>query len=140
MDRKRALAAAAVVVVAGGIVVYAFARRQPQGAASSGAAQGEAEGVNFRLAPVNAAYQASEGATPCETAYNAFRAMEDVAKGRGSSLPFGALPPKETFVARCAKLPEQEQLCFQPRYQAQHHDICDPVAKRYEKKNPMFSD
>jgi hypothetical protein len=92
------------------------------------------------MTPVNAAYSAPDGGTPCETAYNAYVAIDDAAKQMGGSVPWTKLPDQPTFLARCAKLPAQEQECLQPRYHARHHDVCDPITKNYDKKNPVLSD
>jgi hypothetical protein len=136
MSRKRAVLAAIVVLLGGGAIVFAFERQRARERAGP-----QPEGVDYRMAPLAAAYDAPDGATPCETAYNAFRAMDDVAKQRGvGGVPWGTLPDRATFLARCDRLTPQEQECAQPRYQARHHKECDPIANRWENKNPLFQD
>jgi len=105
------------------------------GPVASGAAPA---GVDFAQKPVAAVFEAPEGATPCETAYNAVRAIDEASRARNNSTPWTSLPDRDTFIARCTALPVQEQQCYQPRYAAQNHPTCDPIFKKYAKNNPLW--
>ena len=127
MTRKRLAAAAGMVLVAAAVTALLVARHKR----SPGAAPSEhAAGVDYEMTPLLAMYKAPEGGTPCETAYNAFRAFDDASKGTNRGAPWVSLPDQSTFLERCNVLPRQDQECLQPRYAAKHHDLCDPVQNR----------
>ena len=73
------------------------------------------------------AAETAEGATPCETAYNAGLAMTEVMRRR---LPADQLPPDDQvpdradFLARCNELPESTQLCMTLSYAMSHREEC----------------
>src|SRR5262249_45167007 len=52
--------------------------------------------------------------------------------------PWVELPDRAGFLARCGSLSQQEQLCLQPRYQAQKHDVCDPLLEGVKKRNLLY--
>lgn len=116
-----------VGIVAAGVIALVFLRNR--GPESTNEAQGEAH-VDFKLEAANAGFNAPEGKTPCETGYNAIKAMDDWLSAAGRSKPWPDLPDRDTFVARCATLPEQEQLCLQPKYSAKNHKTCDAINDR----------
>jgi hypothetical protein len=136
MWKRVALALAALAIVA--LIVGARWRRvHGRGGVSVPATA--APGVDYAMSPFAAAFDAPEGATPCETAYNAFHAIDDASRARNKSTPWSSLPERDTFLARCAALPPQEQQCYQPRYSAANHPICDPIIRKYEKNNPLWN-
>jgi hypothetical protein len=83
--------------------------------------------VDAKMAPLTARFHAEPGATPCESAFNSFRAFlkADVSR-RNSTF---ALPERSVFLDRCQGLSKQEQLCLRPESAATHPDICQPLYK-----------
>ena len=132
MNTKRTVAVVVVVAAALAIVVW----QRKRATRASGEVANKA--LDYRLSPVLSAYQAPEGSTPCETAYNACAALDRGAKERGGPTPWTALPDRATFLTRCAALPAQEQQCLQPRYAAEHHDPCEAAVRRIRKTNAVF--
>jgi len=65
---------------------------------------------------------APEGATPCETSYNALEAEQSAARLRKGKSMFKWLAAKEEFLARCAELSAKAQQCMMPRYRRDHDD------------------
>jgi hypothetical protein len=65
---------------------------------------------------------APEGATPCESAFNALDAEQAAARLRKSKSMFKWVAAKDEFVARCRELPEKSQQCMAPRYRREHDD------------------
>ena len=87
-------------------------------------------GIDQAMAAVLAMQNAPEGATPCETAYNAFKASKDVSDTEGVKAVVLSLAPRDEFLARCAKLPPQTQVCLAPRYMWQHRADCQRAEPR----------
>ncbi len=135
--RKRLVAALVVIAVVAAILVLRWRRVHTLGTPS--AAGGSPAGVDHALSPFESAFDAPDGGTPCETAYNAYRALDERAKEIGKHPPWTAFPDRNTFLARCGALPPQEQQCYQPRYAAQNHPVCDPVFKKYLQHNPLWN-
>lgn len=79
-----------------------------------------------RVAPMTAALEAPEGKNPCESAYNAFVALEGAALKAGMPTPWEKLPKRETFEETCLRLKPDEQFCLVPKNQADHKK-CDPL-------------
>jgi hypothetical protein len=137
MTRKRLAVALVLLAVA---VAAVLLLRSRQRRVQRGPSE-HAEGIDYAMSPVLAMFKAPEGSTPCETAYNAFHAFEVAQQHKGGGdAPWGALPERSVFLARCATLPEQEQLCFQPRYLARHHAECDPLVEHVDPRHhPLFA-
>lgn len=127
--------AAVLVVVAAALAIVLWQRKR---ATRAGSGEIGNKALDYHLAPVLSAYQAPEGSTPCETAYNACAALDRGAKERGGPTPWTVLPDRSTFLTRCAALPVQEQQCLQPRYAAEHHDPCEAAVRRIRKTNAVF--
>ncbi len=134
----RKLIAGVLVVLATVGAILGLRWRRVHAAAGVSAASTGAAGVDYALLPVSGAFDAPQGATACETAYNAVRAIDEASRARGSHTPWSSLPDRDTFLARCAALPPQEQQCYQPRYAAENHPTCDPIFKKYAKNNPLW--
>jgi hypothetical protein len=130
--------AGSAVLALVGILAFVFSRRSGGLNAGSPHDHGEDE----RMVPMNAMQQAPEGATPCETVYNAYKAYDDAARAQDIKVPYGVFPSRETMIARCLALSNDMQLCLQPRYAKEHRGTCDPtLATIYEKKyNPLFGE
>jgi len=133
---KRGLVVVGGVVVAAAAAVYFFyfAPRLQRNAEH----EEHRKKVEHDLAPLTAMMKAPDGATPCETAFNAFTAYDTTAKAQGSPRPWLELPDHAGFLARCGALSQKEQQCLQPRYQAQHHDVCDPLQEGIKKRNVLY--
>jgi hypothetical protein len=134
---KRLAVVLAVVAVVAALLV---ARRWRTGRAMVDSRSAQGTGVDYRLSPMNAAFEAPDGGTPCETAYNALHAIDEGSRGTGMSVPWTTFPDRPTFLARCMALQPQEQECMQPRYAAQNHPVCDPIQNKFEKNNPLWGD
>ena len=132
MSRTRLVVA---MLILGAMAALLVARRSRSRRAISAA---DPHGIDYRLGPLAAAMHAPDGSTPCETAYNALAAIDDVARQRGQASPWKQLVDRATFLTRCAALPEQDQQCLGPRYQASHHDVCDRVTERYAGDSTLF--
>jgi hypothetical protein len=121
---RRLVAAATLVLVAGvAVVVFGATRRRahdPPPAASTGhgAAMDQAMGA------VVALYHAPEGATPCETAYNAFKASLDLSTLKQLTPVVLKLAPRDQFLATCSTLPPASQQCLVPMHFSEHRTEC----------------
>jgi hypothetical protein len=81
----------------------------------------------YTTAPLDALYRAPEGKTPCESAYNAYKAEQDTSKQHGVKSHFTKLADRATFLTRCDALPKAAQPCMIPRYRADHVAECDKL-------------
>jgi len=124
--RARLLLAAAIV----GAALFLVLRRNhppaPPTAAPPvpGQESEHGAGIDHAMAAVLAMQNAPEGATPCETAYNAFKASKDVSDKQDVKAVVLSLVPRDEFLTRCADLPPQTQLCLAPHYMWQHRAEC----------------
>ena len=80
--------------------------------------------MDHAMAAVLAMQTAPDGATPCETAYNAFKASKDVSDTQGVKAVVLSLASRDAFLSRCAQLPPQTQACLAPRYMWKHRAEC----------------
>lgn len=138
---SRSVRVLAVVVVGGlALVLWRVEARRSRTTSPGTASGGPAApvGVDYRLSTLEAALHAPDGATPCETAYNALTALDVAARQTDQPRPWKTLADRPTFLGRCAALPQQEQLCLGPRYQAQNHGACDPIIDRYLGDRTLF--
>lgn len=126
----------AVVVIVGAALAFVIWQHRRTGGAASSEPGNKA--IDYNLAPVLSAYHAPEGATPCETAYNACEALDRASRQRGTPTPWTALPDRATFLQRCGALPPQDQQCLEPRYAAAHHDPCDARVHKLLQDNAVF--
>ena len=72
-----------------------------------------------------AMYKAPEGATPCESALNAFVAEADAARSLGRPSIFSFVAERDAFLASCNALGPVVQACLAPRYAARHRAECE---------------
>lgn len=98
-----------------------------------------AAAIDNEYATLMAMYKAPEGATPCESLYNAILAEQDAAKNLKRDSVFLYVAPKADFMKLCGALPLTSQQCLVPAYQAKHGPECelvqtkdDDVAKLYQ--------
>lgn len=122
-----ALAAALAAIVAASAIFLTTrsdaapptpAAAQRTGVSEHGAAMDDA------YASVVAMYHAPEGATPCESAHNAFVAEAEAAQKLGRESHFAFVAERAEFVAGCQALAPDAQSCLVPRYRARHRDAC----------------
>jgi hypothetical protein len=125
--RARVLLAAVIV----GAAVFLVLRRSqapgpppPPATSVQGQESPHGAGIDRAMAAVLAMKTAPPGATPCETAYNAFKASKDVSDTQGVKAVVLRLAPRDEFLARCAQLPPQTQVCLSPPYMWSHHADC----------------
>jgi hypothetical protein len=136
--RKRIVGVLLVLLIVLALVGARWRRAHGQAAQAAASPASSAAGVDFALQPISGVFDAPQGATPCETAYNAVSAVDQASRARNRTTPWDVLPDRDTFLARCAALPPQEQQCYQPRYSAENHPTCDPIFKKYAKNNPLW--
>jgi hypothetical protein len=119
-----------VAVVAAGALVFVGLRfrQQRQREAAPFAAQPEDEEHRKGLQATNDVYMAlwnaPEGATPCDTVYNAFTALQAATEARHLPPMIKPLPPRDQFVPLCSALPVDDQKCLVPKYKKEFRDIC----------------
>jgi hypothetical protein len=94
--------------------------------------------IDNRFTPLRALLKAPEGSTPCETAYNGFKAFDDSPNPAGLPRPFGKLPDRDMFLKRCRALSTPEQLCLQPRYSVQHQQECNAILPKIIDSTVVF--
>ena len=77
------------------------------------------------VAPLRAAMDAPEGKNPCETAHNAYTALDEACVVAKMPAPWPVLPKRDEFLDICQRMPLQMQLCLAPKYHSQHHEKCE---------------
>lgn len=105
---------------------------RPAGASPHGAAMDDA------FASVVAMYHAPEGATPCESAHNAFAAEAEAARKLGRESYFAFVAERTAFLAGCQALAPDTQLCLTPRYRVRHRAACDAALPPVETLSTLF--
>ncbi|HZS37791.1 MAG TPA: hypothetical protein VFF06_13230 [Polyangia bacterium] len=123
MNRKLTVAAAMLVAVAGAIAFFALRSPPPPPRPAPGPSA-HGSGIDNAMAAATALYDAPDGTTPCETAYNAFAHSEDVAKNAHVTAVVLRLAPRDEFLARCGALPPATQQCLAPKYLRGHREEC----------------
>jgi hypothetical protein len=117
--------AVGIVGVAGAVIVLPRLRASTPTPPRPSAMSEHAAGIDRAMAAVLALYEAPEGKTPCETAYNGYKASLDVSTEQGVKAAVLRLSPRDEFLAGCAALPSAAQQCLVRRYAAQHQKQCD---------------
>ncbi len=139
MNKK--LLAAVVVLAAGSAaagIVVARSRAQHRAHRPPPSAKPHAEGIDREMTSLRAMFEAPAGATPCDTAWNAFSAADEAAKRSGRTPLVLHLAPRDEFLARCRALPAEAQPCLAPAYSTRHRDDCLRVKPSAEVLKPMF--
>ena len=127
MNRRLVVAAATLVLVAGvAVVVFGSTRNRVEHAAPAPSSTHGA-GIDHAMGAVVALYHAPQGATPCETAYNAFKASQDLAAQKNLTPVVLKLAPRDQFLATCGGLPPPAQQCLVPLYLSEHRSECQKV-------------
>ena len=129
MNKKRIAAATLVLVIGVAVVVLGATRRREHIPVASAAlsASGHGAGIDHAMSAVVALYHAPQGATPCETAYNAFKNSQDVAGKENVTPVVFKLAPRDQFIATCSGLGPESQKCMVPIYLAEHRPECKPA-------------
>ena len=83
--------------------------------------------IDKSYATVLAMYEAPEGATPCESAWNAVAAEQQAAKTTGTDSIFTFVAPHDVFVSLCGAMPAASQQCLIPRYRSRNQASCATV-------------
>ena len=110
----------------------------PAGSATAPPQGQHATSIDRSYSAVRAMYEAPEGATPCESAYNAFTAEQEAAKPTARGSIFSFVAPRAEFVKHCEALPVASQQCLVPRYQARNQASCLTAKAPPEKTDALF--
>lgn len=94
--------------------------------------------MDDQYASVVAMYRAPEGASPCESAYNAFAAEAEAARSLGRASHFSFVADRAAFLAGCEALDPEARSCLIPRYHARHRDACDRALPPVEALSHLF--
>jgi hypothetical protein len=138
MNTKLLLAVALMLTgsaIAAGWVLRSRSQRRAHVLAPK--ANPHAAGIDREMSAINAMYKAPAGATPCDTAWNAFQAGEEAGR-KGSTPVVVHLAPHDQFLSRCRELPEAVQACLGPTHYARHRQECDHIKPPDEVLKPMF--
>jgi hypothetical protein len=129
MSRTRLHVIVVLIVVAVGAVAFAGLRpARPKPPPPPPATESpHAASMDRSFAAYLAMLHAPEGATPCETAYNAYKASLDAAEAAKSKPIVLFLTNHDKFQQLCAAFPENMQRCLSPAYIRTHHDACPPM-------------
>ncbi len=84
----------------------------------------EKHGESSEIAPLRAALNAPEGATPCETAWNAFAALDQACINANMPAPWPVMPKRTEFFDICQRMPGEMQRCLAPKYNSLNHAKC----------------
>lgn len=123
MNLKLTLVIAGVVLVGGGAAAWLVHQRQPPPRPPP-PLSAHGNGIDKAMSSINALYDAPEGKSPCESAFIAFKASDDLAKTENVKSAVLRLAPRDEFLARCSGLPEATQRCLVPKYLRGHHEEC----------------
>jgi hypothetical protein len=123
---------AAVVIIAAVVAIYAVARRRPRATAPEQQHHHEDAGDPFAgmHAVQQAILNAPEGANDCETAWNAFDALEKGLKDHGQPSSVEKHPDRQTFLDVCAGFSDLEKKCLTPKFKDAYRDRCEPEGVR----------
>jgi hypothetical protein len=140
MDQRRKVVALGALLVAGAII-FVVVRERRGWKATGGDKHAHSDhnaGVEHRLSALVEMAEAPEGATTCETVWNAYKVYDEVTTKNKQDQPHGPLPPRDVVIARCNALPEQEQKCLMPRYFTKNQAVCQPLADKYTETHPLY--
>ncbi|MGD0529960.1 MAG: hypothetical protein ABSE49_32795 [Polyangiaceae bacterium] len=139
LGTKAKVLLAVVIVGAAAFLVMRRSRSAPTAVARPASSQetGHAVEIDHAMAAVLALQHAPEGATPCESAYNAYKASKDVSDTQAVKAVVQRLAPRDEFLAKCAELPPGAQACLVPRYLSAHRQECVMARASSEQLSPM---
>ncbi len=86
-----------------------------------------ATGIDKRMAQVLAMLKAPEGATGCESYWNAIQAERAAASAGGHRSIFVRVAERPEFFRLCETLSPETQRCMSQRYFAANRDACAPL-------------
>lgn len=125
MNRQIAAAATLVLVAGVAVVVFGSTRRRAVHPAPAASEDPHAAGIDRVMGAVVALYHAPDGGTPCETAYNAFKASLDLSTEKQLTPVVLKLAPRDQFLATCGGLSPVTQQCMVPLYLVDHRSECE---------------
>jgi hypothetical protein len=128
---------AGLVLGAGAALAFRRPVAPPPPPVSPAHESAHASGMDHAMAAVIAMQHAPEGSTPCESAYNAFKASQDVAQSQNVKAVVLKLAPRDEFLSKCSALPPAAQTCLVPRYLSRHHQECSSVRATADTLAPM---
>ena len=85
-----------------------------------------ATGIDRRMAQIIAMMKAPDGATPCESYWNAIEAERAAASAGGHRSVFVRVAERPEFFRLCESLSPETQRCLPPRYLAANRQACLP--------------
>ncbi|MCC6993973.1 MAG: hypothetical protein IT370_05030 [Deltaproteobacteria bacterium] len=85
-----------------------------------------ATGIDRRMAQIIAMMKAPEGATPCESYWNAIQAERAAAVAGGHRSVFVRVVERPEFFRLCESMSPETQRCLPPRYLAANREACLP--------------
>lgn len=126
MRKKLVVLATVAVLVAVAFFVWSRRERKPKHVRRVD--PGEVHASQIDRTDTNASLlamlNAPDGATPCETAWNAISAEQAAARLRKTKSLFVWVAPKPEFLAGCQALEPDAQKCMAPRYRRDHDEEC----------------
>jgi hypothetical protein len=126
MKKSVLLPLAVVLAIAGVITLVMVARARAIARAHPHASKinRHGEGIDRTMTALKAMFAAPTGATPCETAWLAFKAAWDVGHEPGRTPLVLKLAPHDDFLTRCTALPAGAQPCLAVAYSSRHREEC----------------
>ena len=121
---KKQLIVLAGVAIVGAVAVIVWARGGSSHHRKPDTTAVHANGIDQTDSSVSlmTMLSAPEGATPCETAFNALEAEQAAARLHKGASMFKWVAPRATFVTECMALSDKAQHCMMPRYRRDHDD------------------
>jgi hypothetical protein len=133
------LVAIGVVAVGGGafLAIRSTRPKPPPPPAATVPSSEHGAGIDKAMAANRALYYAPLGNTPCESAYNAFKASYDLSQAQDVKPMVLWLAPRDEFLAQCGALPADTQQCLVPAYLSKHRDACQSAKPSRDALKPM---
>ena len=140
MKRSVLVSLAVVLAIAGVVTLALVARARAIARAHPHASKinRHGEGIDRTMTALKAMFAAPTGATPCETAWLAFKAAYDAGHEPGRTPLVLKLAPHDEFVARCNALPAAAQPCLAVAYSSRHRDECQKARPPESALSQMF--
>jgi hypothetical protein len=131
MNRRLVVAAAVVAAIGVGAAASALLVQRSRARAADEAARLAASkptehgaSLDNAMAAALVMYKAPPGATPCESAYNAYKASLDLSDAQHIHPVVLRLAAHDDFIARCGAFPPAVQSCLIPAYLAKNRRQC----------------
>jgi hypothetical protein len=95
-------------------------------------------GIDRKVAQLLAMDRAPEGATPCESGWNAIAAEQEAAKKLGKRSIFVKVAERSEFMRICNGLSKDAQQCMSSRYMNANRDKCQILRPPAETLSTMY--